>query len=167
MSSGPGIDVTLRWELSARLESTNTGQNSSAGAGFIPSASLARFGPACSMDTLVRAAQTTVFADLAPAEREHAFMLIQRCPETNRGGLPRTCVTSIRQAYGAIQEPLTGVKINLYAPSDWIERNRPALPPTRFITPNSDGMEGGRAHRYRARVQTLLSGSEKCILVST
>jgi len=143
MSSGPGIDVTLRWELSARLESTNTGQNSSAGAGFIPSASLARFGPACSMDTLVRAAQTTVFADLAPAEREHAFMLIQRCPENE----PRRLAANVRnfytvQAYGAIQEPLTGVKINLYAPSDWIERNRPALPPTRFITPNSDGMEG-------------------------
>jgi hypothetical protein len=41
------------------------------------------------MDTLVRAAQTTVFAALAPAEREHAFMLIQRCPETNRGGACR------------------------------------------------------------------------------
>jgi len=95
MSSGPGIDVTLRWELSARLESTNTGQNSSAGAGFIPSASLARFGPACSMDTLVRAAQTTVFADLAPAEREHAFMLIQRCPENE----PRRLAANVRNFY--------------------------------------------------------------------
>src|SRR5712691_3684775 len=60
-----------------------------------PFTNLGGFGPACGMDTLVRAAQTTVFADLAPAEREHALMLIQRCPENE----PRRLAANVRNFY--------------------------------------------------------------------
>ena len=44
---------------------------------------------------------------------------------------PRRLAATVRnfyvvKAYGAIQEPLTGVKIDLYAPGDWIESHSPA-----------------------------------------
>jgi choline dehydrogenase-like flavoprotein len=98
-----------------------------------PFTNLGGFGAECGMDNLVRAARTTVFADMPPSQRERALMLLQRCPENE----PRRLAATVRnfyavQAYGAIQEPLTGVKIDLYAPSEWIERNRPKLPPTRL-----------------------------------
>jgi hypothetical protein len=98
-----------------------------------PFTNLAMFGSTCGMDTLVRAAQTTAYADMNPSQRERALTLLQRCPDNE----PRRLAASVRnfyvvQAYGAIQEPLTGVQINLYAPADWIERNRPKLPPTRL-----------------------------------
>jgi len=98
-----------------------------------PFTNLGGFGAECGMDNLVRDAKTTAFADMSPSQRERALMLLQRCPENE----PRRLAASVRnfyvvQAYGAIQEPLTGVKIDLYASSEWIERNRPKLLPTRL-----------------------------------
>src|ERR1700677_1727040 len=98
-----------------------------------PFTNLGGFGSACGMDSLVRGAQTTAYADMTPSERARAFALLQRCPDNES----RRLAANVRnfyivKAYGAIQEPLTGVKINLYAPSEWIERNRPLLPPTRL-----------------------------------
>lgn len=98
-----------------------------------PFTDLGTFGSACGLDTLVREAQTTAYAEMNSSQRERTLTLLERCPDNE----PRRLAASVRnfyvvQAYGAIQEPLTGVKINLYAPSDWIERNRPKLPPTRL-----------------------------------
>ncbi len=98
-----------------------------------PFANLGAFGSACGMDKLVRATQATAYADMTPSQRERAILLLQRCPDNE----PRRLAASVRnfyvvKAYGAIQESLTGVKINLYAPSDWIARNRPELPATRL-----------------------------------
>jgi len=85
------------------------------------------------MDTLVRGAQTTAYADMTPSQRERALALLQGCLDNE----PRHLAANVRnfyivKAYGAIQEPLTGIKINLYASSDWVERNRPKLPSTRL-----------------------------------
>jgi choline dehydrogenase-like flavoprotein len=98
-----------------------------------PFTNLGAFGSACGMDTIVSAARATAFADLTPSRRQRALRLLQDCPDNE----PRRLVASVRnfyvvKAYGAIQEPLTGVKINLYAASEWIERNRPELPATRL-----------------------------------
>jgi choline dehydrogenase-like flavoprotein len=38
----------------------------------------------------------------------------------------------IVKAYGAIQEPLTGVGLNVIAPQDWIKEHYPVLPPTQL-----------------------------------
>ena len=38
----------------------------------------------------------------------------------------------IVKAYGAIQEPLTGVDLNVIAPQDWIKQHYPVLPPTQL-----------------------------------
>jgi choline dehydrogenase-like flavoprotein len=98
-----------------------------------PFTNLGAFGSACGMDTLVSAAHATAFTDLTPSQRARALQLLQRCPDNE----PRRLAANVRnfyvvKAYGAIQESLTGVKINLYAPSDWIERNRPELPASRL-----------------------------------
>jgi choline dehydrogenase-like flavoprotein len=98
-----------------------------------PFTDLGAFGSACGMDTLVRSAQTAIFADMTGAQREQALALLQRCSDNE----PRRLAANVRnfyvvKAYGAIQEPLTGVKLNLYAPAEWIEQNRPELAPTRL-----------------------------------
>jgi len=98
-----------------------------------PFTNLASFGPACGMDVLVGDAHTAAYVEMTAAQRRRAIELLQRCSENE----PRRLAASVRnfyvvKAYGAIQEPLTGVKINLHAPSDWIEHNRPELPATRL-----------------------------------
>jgi|ERR1700728_2903736 len=98
-----------------------------------PFTNLGTFGSACGMDTLVRLAQTTAYADMTPSQRERALALLRGCPDNE----PRRLAANVRnfyivKAYGAIQERLTGIKINLYASSDWVEHNRPELPATRL-----------------------------------
>jgi choline dehydrogenase-like flavoprotein len=98
-----------------------------------PFTNLGTLGSACGMDALVGEIGVTPFADLPPSQRERVLALLQRCPNNEA----RRLAASVRnfyvvKAYGAIQEPLTGVKINLFASRDWIERNRPELPPTRL-----------------------------------
>ena len=99
-----------------------------------PFTNLGSFGSACGMDAFVREAQTSVYADMVPSQRERALALLQGCPDNE----PRRLAANVRnfyvvKAYGAIQEPLTGVKLNLYAPSDWVEHNRPKFPSTRLV----------------------------------
>src|ERR1700733_12967701 len=98
-----------------------------------PFTNLGTLGSACGMDTLVRAAQTTAYADMTPPQRERALALLHGCLDNE----PRRLAANVRnfyivKAYGAIQERLTGIKINLYASSDWVEHNRPELPATRL-----------------------------------
>jgi hypothetical protein len=98
-----------------------------------PFTNLGGFGSACGIDAVVREAHTASYADLTPARRERVIRTLQRCPDNE----PRRLAATVRnfyvvKAYGAIQESLTGVKLNLYAPGDWVERNRPRLPPTRL-----------------------------------
>ena len=100
---------------------------------IVPFTNLAVLGTACGMDELVSAAQTPVYGDMSPSLRQRAISLLDRCSDNE----PRRLAANLRnfyvvKAYGAIQEPLTGVKIDLYAPSDWIERHRPHLPPARL-----------------------------------
>jgi choline dehydrogenase-like flavoprotein len=96
-----------------------------------PFTNLGGFGSACGMDTFIHTTQASAYADMTRSQRERALALLQGCPDNE----PRRLAANVRnfyvvKAYGAIQEPLTGVKINFYAPSDWVERNRPELPPT-------------------------------------
>ncbi len=98
-----------------------------------PFTNLAVFGPACGMDALVRDAHTGAYADMTPAQRGRAIALLDGCEDNE----PRRLSATVRnfyvvKAYGAIQEPLTGVKIDLYSSADWIERHRPHLPATRL-----------------------------------
>ncbi len=59
--------------------------------------------------------------------------LLGRCPDNGSRKIASTIRNFyIVQGYGAIQEDLTGTKLNLYAPSAWVEEHRPRLPATRL-----------------------------------
>jgi choline dehydrogenase-like flavoprotein len=106
-----------------------------------PFADLRGFGEACGMSAYLQSAGLTSFAALDSVQREHVLFLLQSCNQNE----PRRLAMTVRnfyivKAYGAIQEPLTGVTLNLEAPHDWIAQHRPHLPPTRlhFVRENHE-----------------------------
>ncbi|MGA7339753.1 MAG: GMC family oxidoreductase [Terracidiphilus sp.] len=98
-----------------------------------PFADLRGFGTSCGIRTFLRPEGAGSFAALTRSEREHVLFLLATCNES----VPRRLASTVRnfyvaKAYGAMQEQLTGIHINLSAPHDWIEQHRPQLPPTRL-----------------------------------
>src|SRR5580698_2479020 len=98
-----------------------------------PFADLRAFGDACGMQEYLRPIGLESFAALTRPQREHVLFLLAACDRNE----PRRLAATVRnfyvaKTYGLIQEPLAGVHIDLNAPHDWIEQNRPHLPPTRL-----------------------------------
>jgi choline dehydrogenase-like flavoprotein len=98
-----------------------------------PFTDMSGFGSACGIDGLLREAHTAVYAEMTAPQRERALHLLENCSDNE----PRRLASTVRnfyvvKVYSVLQEPLTGVKLNLYAPTEWVERNRPQLPPTRL-----------------------------------
>ena len=96
-------------------------------------ADLRNFGDACGIPDFIKSAGTTAFDKLTPPQRTRVLFLLQTCSLNP----PRRVAMSLRnfylvRTYGALQEVLTGVKLNLYAPDSFIEQNRPKLPKTRL-----------------------------------
>jgi choline dehydrogenase-like flavoprotein len=135
----PVEEVKSDPKLSQLLKAADDGMWASAGQVpqfrqlIAPFTNLSAFGSACGIDRVLRNGQATSYADIRGSQRTRVLQLLQNCPDNE----PRRLAANVRnfyvvKAYGAIQEPLTGVKLNLYAPSEWVERNRPKLPPTRL-----------------------------------
>jgi choline dehydrogenase-like flavoprotein len=98
-----------------------------------PFADLRAFGTACKMTDYLREAGSSDFSSLTPPRRQHVLFLLQSCSENE----PRRLAMNVRnfyivKAYGAVQEPLTGVKLNLYAPAEYTAQHLPHLPDTRL-----------------------------------
>jgi len=98
-----------------------------------PFADLRGFGEACGMSAFLKTASAMAFAQLGPAERAHALYLLHTCAAND----PRRLAMNLRnfylaRTYSALQEPLTGVSLNLYAAAAYIDSHRPVLPPTRL-----------------------------------
>lgn len=98
-----------------------------------PFADLGVFGGACGMGEYTKSTGTGSFAAMTQAQRQHVIFLLQTCSENQ----PRRVVMDARnfyvvKTYAAIQEPLTGVKLNLHAPPEWTAAHIPKLPPTRL-----------------------------------
>ncbi len=98
-----------------------------------PFADLRGFGPACGMSEFIKTTGVTVFAQLTREQRSHVLYLLHTCSAND----PRRLVMSLRnfylaRTYGALQDALTGVKLNLYATDAYIAEHRPVLPPTRL-----------------------------------
>jgi choline dehydrogenase-like flavoprotein len=90
-------------------------------------------GNACGMADFIRTAGTSAYAGMTRAQRTRALQLLTNCSANENRRLAATVRNFyIVKTYGAIQEPLTGVKLNLYAPRDWVEQNRPQLPKSRL-----------------------------------
>jgi len=99
-----------------------------------PFSDLRTFGDACGMSGFLKATQgASAFEQLTATQRSHALFLLQTCSLND----PRRLTMNVRNffvstVYGALQEPLTGVKLNLYAPSAYINEHLPKLPATRL-----------------------------------
>ncbi len=98
-----------------------------------PFADLNTFGSACGMDAFVKSTGVSSFAKLTPSQRSHALYLLHTCSIND----PRRLAMGLRnfylvKTYGALQEPLTQVKLNLYAADNYIAEHRPVLPPTKL-----------------------------------
>ncbi len=98
-----------------------------------PFANLRGFGDGCGMGDYLKTAGAATFGELKAPQRQHVLFLLQSCSQNE----PRRLAANVRnfyvvKAYGAVQEALTGVRLNLYAPAEFIEQHRPKLPPTRL-----------------------------------
>jgi len=100
---------------------------------LMPFAHLRALGDACGVQAYLQPLDTESFAALTLPQREHVLSLLGSC----RQNALRHLAASVRdfyisKAYGAIQEPLTGIDLNLKASHEWIEAHTPYLPPTRL-----------------------------------
>jgi len=98
-----------------------------------PFTDLRKFGDACGMPEFIKTSGATAFERLTPAQRTHALYLLHTCSAND----PRRLAMKLRnfylsKTYGAVQEPLTGVRLNLYATEAYMAGHRPNLPPTRL-----------------------------------
>ena len=98
-----------------------------------PFANLRDFGAACGIADYLKTAGPGAFAGLSAPQRQQVLFLLQSCSQNE----PRRLAMNVRnfyvvKAYGIVQEALTGVKLNLHAPAEFIEQHRPKLPPTRL-----------------------------------
>ncbi|HEX4809295.1 MAG TPA: GMC family oxidoreductase [Bryobacteraceae bacterium] len=98
-----------------------------------PFIDLQGFGNMCHMADYLKETRTNAFSALNPIQRRHVLFLLQSCSENG----PRRLAMNVRnfyvvKTYEAVQEPLTGVKLNLYAPPDYAAQHLPKLAPTRL-----------------------------------
>ena len=99
-----------------------------------PFEDLRGFGNACGIAQAIQSSGATSFAALDATERQKVLSLMQHC-EANA---PRQLAATARnfyivKGYGAVQQQLTGVKVNLYAPPDYSKAHMPLLAPTRLV----------------------------------
>ena len=97
-----------------------------------PFADLRTLGEACGIKSYLPPGLTS-FASLTVDQREHVLFLLESC-DLNE---PRRLAMTVRnfyiaKTYGSIQEPLTGVGLNVIAPHEWIDQHYPVLPPSRL-----------------------------------
>jgi choline dehydrogenase-like flavoprotein len=99
-----------------------------------PFVDLRGFGNACGITQAIQESGSTSFAALHVGERQKVLSLMQHCTEN----APRRLAATARnfyivKGYGAIQEQLTGIKVNLYASPEYLAAHTPHLAPTRLV----------------------------------
>jgi hypothetical protein len=129
-----GDAVVEQMFVSAREQMWTSGANAPAFQQLLtPFADLRRVGSACGLEEYLRIAGKTAFADLTSAQRRHVLYVLQSCSENKVRRLAMNARNySIVKVYGMLQEPLTGVRLNVYAPAKYVAEHRPKLPPSRL-----------------------------------
>src|ERR1700677_2270859 len=89
-----------------------------------PFSDLRGLGTSCGIQAYLGSRGLESFASLTQSERDHVLLLLSSCDQNE----PRRLAMSARafyiaEAYGAIQERLSGVKLNLSASHTWIEEH--------------------------------------------
>ena len=87
----------------------------------------------CHMEASDAPGTSHAYADMPPGRRARVLKALESCPNNDARKLASTARSFyVVRGYGAIQEKLTGVKLDLYAPENWIRQHTPALPATRL-----------------------------------
>jgi choline dehydrogenase-like flavoprotein len=107
-----------------------------------PFADLRGFGSACGVADAIKdsgrdsakGSPSTSYAQLDAAKRQEVLIKLQNCEENSARRLAATARNFyIVKGYGAIEQQLTGVKVDLYAPPEYVKAHTPQLPATRLI----------------------------------
>ena len=90
---------------------------------LLPFVDLRGFGSRCGIAQALPGTGAASFAGLSPDNRQHVLFLLQSCSDN----APRKLAATVRnfyivKGYGAVQGQLTGVKLNLFAPTAYVER---------------------------------------------
>jgi choline dehydrogenase-like flavoprotein len=99
-----------------------------------PFADLPALGSGCGIERAIEPAGRRSFAALDRGERQRVLLLMQQCSQD----APRRLAATVRnfyivKGYGAIQEQLTGIKLDLFAPPEYLQANMPHPAPTRLL----------------------------------
>jgi len=99
-----------------------------------PFADLPGLGGRCGIAQAIEPAGKTSFAALDKGERQRVLFLMHQCSDNE----PRRLVATVRnfyivKGYGAIQEQLTGIKLDMFAPPEYLKANMPHPAPTRLV----------------------------------
>jgi hypothetical protein len=98
-----------------------------------PFADLRSFASTCGVGTELKQDHVSSFAELTPPQRQHVLFLLDSCRDNNaRHAVMAARTFYISATYGPLQERLTDVRLNLFAPESYVEQHRPVLPPTRL-----------------------------------
>ena len=100
---------------------------------LMPFADLRGFGETCGIADAMKGSGVISFAQLNALKRQQVLILLQNCDENFARWLAATVRNFyIVKGYGAVQEQLTGIKVDLYASPEYIKAHTPQLQPTRL-----------------------------------
>ena len=101
---------------------------------LMPFADMRAVGNACGVADAIKGSAGTSYAQLDAVKREEVLIRLQNCEENSARRLAATVRNFyIVKGYGAVEDQLTGVKVNLYASAEYIKAHMPQLPPTRLL----------------------------------
>ena len=93
-----------------------------------PFLDLRGFGATCGIGRAIQGSDRTSFAALETGDRQKILSLMQHCEENPPRRLAATARNFyIVKGYGAVQERLTGVKLNLYASPEYLAAHMPHI----------------------------------------
>lgn len=99
---------------------------------LVPFTDLRGFGSICGFDRELKEAHATSFAALSSTQQARVLFLLESCKDNNARHLVMTARNFyLVRTYGPLQEPLSGVRLNLYAPKSFVAEHTPVLPPSR------------------------------------
>ncbi len=122
-----------------------------------PFTDLRAFGKECGIDSTLAGTKETAFADLPRGKRDSVLSKMQSC-EVNRDSRLAATVRNfyVVKGYAAVQTPLTGVNLNLFAPPDYLKTHMPKLAPSRLVY---DSIRHELAEKDGHVVDVLIVGS--------
>jgi choline dehydrogenase-like flavoprotein len=129
-----------------------------------PFTDLRTFGPACGIAQAIDSTNATAFAELSKPKREQVLFLMQTCSADEPSRLAATVRNFyIVKGYGAIQAPLTGVDLRLFAPPDYLQAHMPKLAPSRLAY-DSEKKELGENDGHAIDILIVGSGPAGSVL---